>query len=209
MLLQTLPILFIVLAIILIGKAIVSIRDGKTPTVFGYAMYIVESNSMEDKIMTGDLIFVNTKATEFYENDIITFWCSEENMYITHEIVSIDTSGSEPLYTTKGYNDETNPVSADWETDFSGDLIVGLYVGKSTFLGAVYRILTANRLGLAYAGVIIVFLLIIISEIANITKEVSINKQKEATKEKEEMIKQELEKLRKLQEEGNKEEKKE
>ncbi|HOP57663.1 MAG TPA: signal peptidase I [Bacillota bacterium] len=202
-LLQFLPLILIIFSLVLIGKSILSLQSGKTPTIFKYAVLYIEpdTDSMVDVIMPSDIIFVDTRAHDYQEGDIISFWAKDRvggtlvTLCVTHEIIAIDTTSGEKVYITQGVNNPSPDSWADgWE--ITDDKIIGLYVGRSAFLGNVYKLVAANKLGVAYAGVIIVFLLIIISEIANITKEVALGKQKQATMDKEKMIQEELEKLK-------------
>ncbi|MBN2696359.1 MAG: signal peptidase I [Bacilli bacterium] len=191
---QIIPFVFFLLSIILIVEIVVSLRQDKTPTIFGCGMFLVVSRSMEDKIMTGDLIFIDTKADEFFEGDIITFRQpgAEENI-ITHEIVDVKTIDGEIKYTTKGYN---NYTSLDWEKDFDEEYIIGKYVSRSGFLGDIYRLVFTGGLNFVYAIVILVFMMIAIFEITNIAKEVSLHKQQQLLDEKNKLVEIELEKLR-------------
>jgi len=201
-LLNFLPFLFLFLAIALIVQIVVSLKNERTPTIFGYGMFLVVSPSMEDEIMTGDLIFVNTKATEFNEQDIITFHQpGEESIIITHKIVNKVSTPTGYLYTTKGVN---NPESLSWEIKFSGDYIIGKYVGKSAFLGDIYHSIFSGRLNFLYAIVVIIFMMIGILEIMNIVKEVTLHKQQALLQEKDRLVAEELEKLKEKSDESEK-----
>lgn len=191
--LQFLPFVFLFLAILLIVQIVISLKNEKTPTILGYGMFLVVSPSMEDVIMTGDLIFVNTKETEFIEGDIITFTRPDTgNEIITHRIEDIIDSPEGKLYTTKGVN---NDESLDWEIEFEEEYIIGKYVGKSGFLGDIYRAVFTGRLNFLYAILILIFLMIAILEIANIVKEVSLHKQNLLLDEKQKLIDQELKRM--------------
>ncbi len=194
--LQILPFVFLGLAILLILQIVVSIRNEKTPSIMGYGMFVVESPSMENVIMTGDLIFIDTTANEFEVHDIISFHRSDnEQLIITHEIIAIDVVDGENKYTTQGVN---NDSSFDWEIGFDEDLIIGKYVGKSAFLGDVYNLLFKgeNSKNFIYAIVILVFMMIAIMEVTNIVKEVSLHKQEVLMEEKNKLVQIELEKLK-------------
>ncbi len=194
--LQILPFVFLGLAILMIVQIVVSIRSEKTPSILGYGMFVVESPSMEDVIMTGDLIFINTKVDEYNVHDIITFHRSDdERLIITHEIIDKVVVDGKTLYTTKGVN---NSSSLDWEIGFDEDLIIGKYVGKSAFLGDVYNLLfkEANSKNFIYAIVILVFMMIAIMEVSNIVKEVTLHKQEVLLEEKNKLVQIELEKLK-------------
>jgi signal peptidase len=191
---QVLPFLFLFMAIVLIVQIVIAIRNDRTPTIFGHGMFLVVSPSMEDEIMTGDLIFVNTHATEFDEGDIITFYRPDgENEIITHKIIKIDDTGVAPKYTTKGVN---NPESLPWEIGFSEDYIIGKYVGKSAFLGDLYHSVFSGRLNFLYAIVVIVFLMIAILEVTNIVKEIALHKEKMLLEDKEKLVQEALAKLK-------------
>lgn len=193
--LEIIPFVFLTLAVILILQIVISIRQEKTPTIFGYGLFLVVSPSMEDVIMTGDLILVNTRETVFDEQDIITFYKSSTpgSEIITHKIESIKTIDGVRYYTTKGVNNHT---SNDWEIDFPEDRIIGKYVAKSGFLGDIYRMIFGGQLNFIYAIVILVFMMIAIMEIVNITKEVALHKQELLLKTQEELVEAELQRLR-------------
>jgi hypothetical protein len=150
---------------------------------------------MEDVIMTGDLILVNTRETVYDEHDIITFYKSSTpgSEIITHRIEAIKTIDGVRYYTTKGVN---NLTSNAWEIDFTEDRIIGKYVAKSGFLGDIYRIIFGGKLNFIYAIVILVFMMIAIMEIVNITKEVALHKQELRLKTQEELVEAELQRLR-------------
>lgn len=81
--------------------------------MFGYNEYVVLSGSMEPSIMTGALVFVNTKDTSATVGDVIAFTIDKEeadtsydsdSTTVTHRIVKVNSDGT---YTTKGDNNET------------------------------------------------------------------------------------------------------
>ncbi len=192
--LEALPFVFLGLALLLIIQIVISVRQEKTPTIFGYGIFIVVSPSMEDKIMEGDLIFVDTSADDYDFGDIITFHQpGAEGNIITHEIVGIKTIDGENYYTTKGYN---NDSSIDWEIDFTEDHIIGKYVFRSGFLGKIYSAVFNGTMNFVYAIVILVFLMIAVFEVTNIVKEVSLARHRELAEEKTRLMQAELEKLR-------------
>ncbi|MFA6792111.1 MAG: hypothetical protein WCR28_06725, partial [Candidatus Izemoplasmatales bacterium] len=138
----------------------------------------------------------------FNEQDIITFHQpGEESIIITHKIVNKVSTPTGYLYTTKGVN---NPESLSWEIKFSGDYIIGKYVGKSAFLGDIYHSIFSGRLNFLYAIVVIVFMMIGILEIMNIVKEVTLHKQQALLQEKDRLVAEELEKLKEKSDESEK-----
>jgi len=140
--------------------------------------------------MKGDLIFVNLGETEYFPGDIISFRKSDEqNVIITHRIETIGGG----LVTTKG---DANDFSEDWEKNFSTDLIIGKYIGKSAVLGSVYEVMFENSIDVLFILIIAIFLLIGISELKNIINLITEKNKQEQEKEKQKLIEAELEKLR-------------
>lgn len=198
--LQVLPYLFFAIAALLIFDVVSALRNQETPTVFGYGAAIVLSPSMEDTIMTGDLIvYRKTDPSTLEIGDIITFWKpgAEVPVTITHRIVDIDESGGILYFTTKGDN---NNVSESWETGFPETQVIGVFVAKSTAVGWVYSRLYSlfenTGIAIVYPFIILVFLLIGVSEGRSIVKELSAAKKKELEAEKARLVAEELEKLR-------------
>lgn len=198
---QVLPYLFLALAALLIFNVVSSLRKQETPTLFGYGAAVVLTPSMEDTIMTGDLIiFRKTDAASLVVGDIITFYepGAEVPVTITHRIVAIEEAGGIRYFTTKGDN---NNVSATWETGFAETQIVGVYVAKSTALGWVYSrvfsLFQSTGLMVVYPLIVLVFLLIVVSEGRSIMKELTTAKKKELEAERARLLAEELEKLRK------------
>lgn len=78
----------------------------KVPNIGGYFPLMVESESMEPTIMTGDLIIVHTvdNADDLQVGDIVTYWENQPGgALITHRIAEITTdSDGKKVYRTKG-----------------------------------------------------------------------------------------------------------
>jgi len=184
-----LPFVFIILSMVMMVRLGVSLKNNEIPSIFNRAILYVKTNSMEDAIMAGDLIFIDTSVDEYFPDDIISFKKpDEQNIIITHRIESINGD----FITTKGDN---NNVSETWEINFSKDLIVGKYVSKSAFLGSIYEVLFVNGLNMLFLLIIIVFMLIGMIEIKNIVKLLSQKKSVEYEVEKQKMIEEEKAKL--------------
>ena len=187
-----LPFVFVALSMIMMVRLGISLKNKEIPSVFNWAILYVVTPSMEDEIMEGDLIFIDISETDFFEGDIISFRRPDnQTLIITHRIESINQETG--LITTKGDN---NFSSEEWEIDFSPDLIVGKYVGKSGLLGSVYEVLFVNSINLLFALITIVFLLIGIFEAKNIIKLLSKKKEEEFENEKLQLIEEFKEKLK-------------
>lgn len=119
----------------------------------GLTPYVVKSGSMEPKIMTGSLCFINTNIDydSIKEGDIIAFRIATGNM-VTHRVIGITNHGFE----TKGDN---NDVSDGISTDRTN------YVGKTELsvpkVGILIDALSTRR-GMII-GVTLVLALILLS----------------------------------------------
>lgn len=188
-----LPFVFIALSMIMMVHLGISLKNNEVPNIFNRAMLFVKTPSMEDTIMAGDLIFIDTDFDSLSEGDIISFRKSDQQeMIITHRIVAVNGD----LITTKGDN---NFISDDWETNFSKDLVVGKYLGKSALLGSVYEVLFVNSINILFVLIIVVFLLIGVIEMKNIVKLMSQKKAEELEQEKQKLIEEEIKKLKEKQ----------
>lgn len=195
--LSLIPYFFLLVAFILILSFANAVRKGEVPTIFNRAVFIVLTPSMEDTLMEGDMILVDTEPDMYTVGDIITFRRPDQtNMIITHRIVDIQSINGESLYTTKGDN---NQISGDYEINFSEDYIIGKYVSKSALVGGIYNLIFAGGINLIFFIIVLVFVIIGAMEVSNIIKQVSIAKKKELLEEKERLIQEELEKLRQQQ----------
>ena len=103
-------------------------RGREVPNVFGYVPLVVKSESMEPKIMTGDLIVTkeyNPNKRELKEKDIISFYAEIQNqrVVITHRIEHIININGMVAYVTKGDNNKisdenqvaTGDIAAVWD----------------------------------------------------------------------------------------------
>lgn len=99
-------ILSIILFSVLSAKA-----NGKTPEVFGYRLYVIESGSMDPTLRVGALILSHNPkdASDLKKDDIITF-VSSDGKTITHRIVEVVVSEDGSIsYRTKGDNPINSP----------------------------------------------------------------------------------------------------
>ena len=109
---------------------------GKEPDIFGFRIFYILSGSMEPTIPSGAAVLTK-KCASYSAGDVISFRSSDIAIYgetNTHRIVSVDDSGTEPVYTTKG---DANPVADDVKaakSDVYGKVIWN--TGKMDFLGS-------------------------------------------------------------------------
>lgn len=205
---NTIPYIILLISFLLIINAATSIKKGETPSVFGRAILLITSGSMEDTIMTGDIIIIDVTPEDYNVGDIITFYADLNgdgtDEKVTHRIVAIDTVDGVDYFTTKGDNNATNPTSGTFETAFTEDRIIGKYTSKSSFLGSAYSFIFAGGYNIIFIVVILVFIAIGVMEVFSIIRNVTAEKQKQMLEEKEKLIQEELEKLRKQQTEKDK-----
>ncbi len=117
---------FFVLLIILAGIITIvslSTQDEGVANVAGFIPYSIQSESMEDTIMKGDLIFtrVYDGETLLDQDEIISFFAMEQNQRIikTHRILEVNDDGLMVSYTTQGDNN----IIEDAEEVPPGDVI--------------------------------------------------------------------------------------
>ncbi|MFW5889004.1 MAG: signal peptidase I [Bacillota bacterium] len=186
------PVVLFGLAILLILQLGFAMANDEVPSIFNRSFLYIKTDSMEDTIMTGDIIVINQNYDNLAVDDIITFKAVIQNKEVinTHRIYSIDVENS--TYTTKGDN---NDAIANWERDISEEQIIGKYTGtKSSIFGDLYSTFFSQGINIVFLIIIGAFVIIAIIEILNIINFFQAKKQIET---KEKMIEVEKDKLRK------------
>lgn len=124
----------IVMAAVSTYMAFVSSSGQGTPNIFGLQMYSIQTDSMYDTLLPGDLIFSTKVDPATLEvGDIITYWTviDGQRALNTHRVHAIfDMGDGKPLFATKGDNN----TSADPLNVQSGN-IVGKYIGRVPGVG--------------------------------------------------------------------------
>lgn len=123
-----------VIIIVYLCYFVVASAYHKTPSLFGYRMLRVVSDSMTPVFGEGDCIIIkNVSADKVAVGDIITFISEDpllEGAYNTHRVYDIveDYTSGECIYYTKGDNNR-------WQDEYAvtADKIVGRYAGKLPF----------------------------------------------------------------------------
>lgn len=156
--------------LILIILGIKANRSDNIVRIFGYSFSVVATDSMEDTIMAGDMIFIKSVPfQEIEEDDIIVFWSNAANRYIVHRVVAKEDG---KLY-TKGDNPratlDPEPVT---EENFFG--IVKRH-GKFLNIGN----LLLNYRDIVYGLIVFLFGFIVVKEIINIVNNVKKAKEEE------------------------------
>lgn len=129
---KVMEVILFILTISLLAVVLLSVlsakQNGKTPEVFGYRLYSVQSGSMEPTFDIGAiLISVHPKdPSELSTGDIITF-VNSRGRTITHRIVNVVTAEDGTVqYQTKGDN-PINDVDSDLVTP---EMVEAVFVFK-------------------------------------------------------------------------------
>lgn len=124
----------IILAAVCTYISFVSTSGNGVPSFFGIRIMTVQSDSMYDTLLPGDLILdVPVKdAAELRQDDIITYWTiiNGERVLNTHRVVNIYDGGNYLLFETKGDNNTLADPMTVHESE-----IVGKYKFRIPGLG--------------------------------------------------------------------------
>lgn len=125
-----LVVLILIVSILVVMLSLTSKSSG-VPNIFGIAPLSVQTQSMEDTINPGDLIFCTLTEIddEFQKDDVVTFpiEINGEQVLNTHRIVEVVADNNITYYKTQGDNKETNPEP---DTDLqTSSTIVAKYTG--------------------------------------------------------------------------------
>ena len=176
-----LPILFISVVILISSYA----NKDKVPSFFGYKPFIVLSGSMETEIYSGDVVVVKEVDTStLKENDIIAY--KVDNNVIVHRIVSIEVEDGETKYITKGDNNNANDNNYVLPSQ-----VEGIYDFRLKGIGNVAIFLQTPG-GIIVGLAIPVLLLILLQTIDSKNNK----KQIKNSRDREEELKKEIEKLK-------------
>ena len=133
----------IVLCVILVPILIMNVtmiiqgyvNPEKVPSFGGYSPLIVLSPSMEDTIMSGDLIIVKSAdPEEVQEQDIISFFDPDSTgtAVLTHRCIELVNKDGALFFRTKGdNNDSVDPTLAPSQN------LVGKYITRIPFAGSI------------------------------------------------------------------------
>lgn len=159
----------------------------KERTVFGYRSYIIVSNSMYPFLEYGDVILVKeVNYDEIKVNDIVTYQGlvgEFKDKVITHEVIEIFYEEDVKVLKTKG--------RANTVVDYSvyEEQVYGKYVYKFILISFINKIVR-NEIGFIFLIFIPLGILLVL-EFINIVKETR-------RRELEKLVKQQLDKLKKL-----------
>jgi len=185
-----LPVLFVNLVILVNSYT----KPNEVPSFFGWKPFIVLSGSMETQIYAGDLVVVKEVNTNtLKENDIIAF--REDDIVITHRIIDIKNENGEIRYITKGDNNNTQDNGYVVPSQ-----VEGLYQFKISRLGNLAMFIQ-TPIGIIVSLSIPLLILLIIQVIDTRREKAYFDEKMDREKD----MQEELEKLRKQNEELQKE----
>lgn len=158
------------LTLVILISIIMSLKNSNTPSVFGYSMLIVVSDSMEDTIKVNDFIIIKNKK-EYKVGDIVTFYGSINNVQarITHRIIVVNEE--EGYYITQGdkfINDIRFGHIIEYTETVPYDDVIGKVVFISTFLGKLLSLKFFQNKNLIFLVIFILLLFIVIILMRNL-----------------------------------------
>lgn len=148
---------------------------GEAPTVFGYSLYYVLTESMEPEIKAGEIILCETvDSNELQIGDVITYVGEVGELkgkIITHKIIAIDGNS----FTTKGV---ANSVP---DPQISSAQILSRYVFTIPFIGKIFSIIN-SKFGFVFL-IMVPLGLLIVNEVSIIVKAIKEDKKIKEDKE--------------------------
>lgn len=164
--------LIVALTCYVVISMIVARAQNKPISLFGTSFAIVQTNSMEPEIMTGDMIFFRACDIDDIEvGDNIVFIAGESfgeqicGQNIVHKVVAITAEG----LVTQGVNSNTNPgPDKDLVT---ADNFIGICTAHSTFWGKVFSFLSKYGIFILLAIFVVPFIITQIIKIFKLSKQ--------------------------------------
>lgn len=143
-------------------------QPDKIPDIFGWKIFMILDEYMDDRVESGDLVFVkNVKVDELKTNDIIAFR-NAGNGVTLHEIIKIDEDEITDeeskenrilkTFTMKTQTNETNDT-----TYVTEEKVEGLLVHRVPKLGSILYFIQQPLAMLGISGVILIIGLICIN----------------------------------------------
>ena len=159
----------LLIVLVLLVLAMFAMRlTGRTPSILGYQVYRVFTDSMEPELKIGDIILVKSvSAEEIKKGDIVTYNSLQgeiRGQSITHRIVSDpEVVGGRYIYQTKG-----DALGAVPDPQITYDQVEGKYICKIPVIDKLYSFfLTSYGLITIIAVIVVMFGYEMISLIAS------------------------------------------
>ena len=145
-----LVILIAVVVMVFIARA-----SGKTPSIFGFSIFRVSSDSMEPTLKVDDIIMTQSvKPEEIKYGDIVTYDCLEGDLKgqtITHRVAKEPVERDGVYYfTTKG-----DKSGAQFDAEISYDQVEGKYLYTIPFADKLYTFFLSPAGLIAFISLIV------------------------------------------------------
>jgi signal peptidase len=148
--------------IAVIGISVYYSSQNKVPSIFGYSVLRIVSNSMADEFVAGDFIIIKKEKKENLKNgDIISFYSLDPSLNgsaNTHRIVEL----SKDSFVTKG---DANSKNDEYKVEYNK--VIGKYQGKLN--GLFFTKIFTNKI-LFFLIVVLPIVAIMIFEIIRVLK---------------------------------------
>lgn len=146
----------LVLLIVLVVFIFITRATGSTPSIFGYSIYRVQTDSMVPTLQVGDVILSKQVAPEeIHLGDIVTYECRSgrlEGQTITHRVaLEPEERGGVYYYRTKG-----DKEGASLDDEISYDQVKGRYVKTLHLIDKLYSFFLSPGGLIAFIAVIVV-----------------------------------------------------
>lgn len=153
---NVISIVFLVFLVLFVIFTLTSRIMGNTPSVFGYYIFRVSSDSMEPTLKVGDVILVRAvDAGDIHKDDIITYKSKDGSMYgreVTHRVVT----EPEEKNGTYHYQTQGDASGAPLDKPITYDQVQGKYIRTLTLIGKIYGFIS-TPVGIAvFIGLIVV-----------------------------------------------------
>ena len=129
---------FLVVLVLLVILMFIIRLSGNSPSVFGYHVYRVASDSMEPTLKVGDVILVGpVDAEKIQKDDIITYKALQGELAgheITHRVVTEPVKERGRYY----YQTQGDADGAPLDPRISYDQVVGKYITKLFLISLLY-----------------------------------------------------------------------
>lgn len=154
--LNVISVVFLVLIVCFVLFTLVGRIMGNTPSVFGYYVFRVSSDSMEPTLTVGDVILVHrVDAEDIQKNDIITYKSKDGSMYgrdVTHRVVTEPFEKNGTYY----YQTQGDADGAPLDKVITYDQVRGEFVRKLSLIGKVYGVISTPVGVAVFIGIIVV-----------------------------------------------------
>lgn len=168
-----LPSVLIVIVLVLLIAITSSIKRNDTPSLFGYSVLVVVTDSMEPALEVNDLIVIRPVA-EYNIGDIITFYAeiSGQTVRITHRIIEIDLENQTII--TQGdraYADPAKRGHLDFVEVVDLENVIGKMVLQSSLIGSLVSVEFLSDKNLIFGLIFSVLIIMIGFQVVDILKE--------------------------------------